>query len=82
MTQQTIKNICDNYLNKKKGYTAEIDDYKDETKMITFNFRILKNGIFKADQPIRIIKTSELPIEGQLRSQIDRFSALVENNRI
>jgi len=81
MDLHSIKTICNSYMNKRKGYTAEIDDYKKENGDITFEVRILKNGVFRASEPMKII-TSGLTTESQLRSQIERFSALVENNRI
>ena len=82
MDSYSIKSICYGYLNRKKGYTVEIDDYSEDTEHIVFDVRILKNGAFRASQSMRITKTSELTAESQLSSQIERFSAQVVNNLI
>ena len=82
MDLYSIKRICNGYLNKKKGYTAEIDNYNEDTERIVFDVRILKHGVFRASQSMWIIKASGLTAESQLSSQIGRFSALVENNLI
>lgn len=81
MDLHSIKTICNGYMDKRKGYTVEIDDYIEENGSITFEVRILKNGALKATESMQI-RTSALTAESQLRSQIERFSALVENNRI
>ncbi|MBO9150762.1 hypothetical protein ACFOTA_00965 [Chitinophaga sp. GCM10012297] len=81
MDLHSIKTTCNAYINKKKGYSAEIDDYKEENGVITFEVRILKNGAFRATETLRIIRASELTLESQFLSKIERFLALVENNR-
>lgn len=78
----SIKSICNGYFNKKKSYTVEIDNYKEDAEHIEFDVRILKNGYFRAVQSMYIIKTSELTATSQLNSQIGRFSAEVINNLI
>ena len=82
MDLYSIKIICNGYMNKKKGFTAEIDNYNEDAERITFDVRILKCGAFRASQPMWISKKSELTAESQLSSQIGQFSASVENNRI
>lgn len=83
MDLYNIKSICNGYLNKKKGYIAEIHNYNEEdTERIVFDVHILKHGAFRASQSMQIIKTSGLTAKSQLSSQIERFSALVENNVI
>lgn len=81
MNENSIKAICNGYMNKKKGYTSEVHNYEEDTEYISFDIYIMKRGAFSARQPMKIIKGSELTAESQLRSQIARFSALVENGR-
>jgi hypothetical protein len=81
MNLNRIKTLCNRYVNSKKGFIAEIDNYKEDMERITFDVRILKSGVFRSSQSMSINLKSELTPENQLRSQIERFSALVENNR-
>lgn len=75
-----IKRICNGYLSKKRGFTAEIDSYFQNNEKIFFEIRILKRGSYWASEQIEINKKSGLKPEIQLRSKIQRFTSMIENN--
>lgn len=82
MDLYSIKRGCNDYLNSKKGYAVEIDNYSEDTARIYFDVRVFKNGAFRACQSMNIRKMSELTAESQFRSQIERFSAMIINKLI
>lgn len=82
MDAYTVRIICNNYLKNKKRYKAEISNYIESDKDISFVVKILSNNEFYASESISLNKLSELSVSSQLHSKISRFTSFIINGKI
>jgi hypothetical protein len=80
MSESEVKRHCNGLLPRRKGYSIEIDDFQVNESITSFKVRILKNGAFRAEEPMTL--SSGTHIGNQIDSRVRNFIASVENKLI